>query len=137
LAGAAGKFPITPSEKIKRWIQLRGGYIDPETNKWVFGRAPFGAAQASHLYPSSRIKQLPGFDRLTAAQQNWLLNHPDNFIPLPRQWNASMGNKLADDWAKTTTRGKMASKEFIDQLRESQEAFEGFAKEMIKFWLSE
>jgi hypothetical protein len=134
---APGKFPKTPSDKINRWTRRQGGYIDPETNTWVEKPIAGGPRiESGHIYPSSRIKDLPGFEKLTRAQQDWLLNHPDNFIPLTKQWNSSMGNQLADQWAETP-RGRLASKEFIDQLRETQQAFEGFANEMIKFWLGE
>jgi hypothetical protein len=127
--------PKTPSSGINRLIQRQGGYIDPVTNQWVkktLGGGP--QIHSAHIYPADRIKQLAGFEQLTRGQQNFLLNHPDNFIPLPKQWNSSMGNSLADEWAKTP-RGRLASKEFIDELRESQQAFEGFAKGMIDFWL--
>jgi hypothetical protein len=135
LSGAQNVAPQTPSGRINRWTRSQGGYIDPETNKWVQKPVVGGPQiQSGHIYPSSRIKELPGFDQLTRAQQDWLLNHPDNFIPLPRQWNASMGNRLADEWA-TTERGSHASKEFIDQLREGQQAFERMAKDQIATWL--
>ncbi len=45
-----------------------------------------------------------------------------------------MGDRLADEWAKTPG-GRKASKEFIDQLRKAQEAFERMAREQIAQWL--
>jgi hypothetical protein len=131
--------PKTPSDRIRRWVRDTNGYgyIDPETNAWV-PRQPgtFVEIHPAHIYPGSLIRALPGFEKLTWAQQDWLLNHPDNFLPLTKQWNSSMGNMLADDWVRTA-RGGLASKAFVDSLREAQQAFESFAKEMISFWLGE
>jgi hypothetical protein len=130
------KPPKTPSDAINRWTRRQGGYIDPATNRWVEKAiGDYTQVQSGHIYPADLIKKLSGFDKLSRAQQDWLLNHPDNFIPLPRQWNSSMGSRLADDWAKTP-RGKLASKEFIDQLRTGQEAFVRMAKDQIARWLS-
>jgi RHS repeat-associated protein len=122
----------TPSAKLQQWAQ-QGGYIDPRTNKFVSTAENLAA---DHVYPKSLIKRLPGFDRLSAAQQEWLLNYPGNFEPLPKSWNSSKLNRLADDWAKTPM-GRQASKEYIDALRQRQQAFEGFAKNMIDFWLGQ
>jgi RHS repeat-associated protein len=136
---AQGTKILTPSPKLQRWVLDQLGYIDPATNEWVpITRGDAGThIQAGHVYPSSLIRKLPGFEKLTPAQQDWLLNNPNNIIPLPgRQWNQSMGNRLADQWAKTP-RGRLASKEFINDLRTGQQGFEGFAKEMIRFWLDE
>ena len=132
---AKAQMPKTPSERINRWRRSQGGYIDPATNQWV-EQPVVGGPQihSGHIYPAERIRQLPGFDKLTRAQQNALLNHPDNFIWLPGEWNQSMGDRLADEWA-TTPRGRLASKEFIDQLREGQQVFERMAKEQIAEWL--
>jgi hypothetical protein len=79
------------------------------------------------------IKKLPGFDKLTRDQKEFLLNYPGNFEPLPKVWNSSKLNRLADDWARTPM-GRQASDEYIVRLRERQQAFEGFAKELIQFW---
>jgi hypothetical protein len=123
----------TPSTRLQQWAQ-QGGYVDPRTNQWVKTEERL---QADHVYPKDLIKKLPGFDKLTREQQEWLLNYPGNFEPLPRSWNASKWNRLADDWAKNTPMGKQASNEYIDQLRERQEAFEAFAKEMVRFFLDD
>ena len=120
----------TPSPKLQQWAQ-QGGYVDPRTNKWVkFDRN----LAADHVYPKDLIKKLDGFDRLRPQQQEFLLNYPGNFEPLPRSWNSSKWNRLADDWAKNTPMGRQASKEYIDALRERQQAFEGFANNLIDFW---
>ncbi|EAQ79172.1 polymorphic toxin-type HINT domain-containing protein [Blastopirellula marina] len=120
---------ITPNAKLQRWAQ-QGGYIDPRTNKWVKFE---GNLAADHVYPKSLIEKLDDFDLLTPQQQEFLLNYPGNFEPLPKSWNSSKLNRLADDWAKTPM-GRQASKEYIDALRERQQAFEGFARELIRFW---
>jgi RHS repeat-associated protein len=119
----------TPSPKLQQWAQ-QGGYVDPRTNKWIKfdGNLP-----ADHVYPKDLIKKIDGFDRLTPQQQEFLLNYPGNFEPLPKSWNSSKLNRLANDWAKTPM-GRQASQEYIDALRERQQAFEEFAKNLIDFW---
>jgi hypothetical protein len=135
--GLASNIPKTPSDAINRYTRWQGGYIDPGTNRWVEkALGDYTQVHSAHIYPASLIEQLPGFDKLTRTQQNWLLNHPDNLIPLPKQWNSSMGNRLADEWAKTRL-GSTANKEFIDQLRIGQQAFERMAKEQIATWLGQ
>jgi hypothetical protein len=47
-----------------------------------------------------------------------------------------MGDRLADEWAKTPL-GQYASQEFVNQLREGQQAFERMALEQIAVWLGE
>jgi hypothetical protein len=126
---AAGHGITTPNSKLQQWAK-QGGYVDPRTNKWV---AYKGTLAADHVYPKELIEKLPGFDKLTPAQKEFLLNYPGNFEPLPTHWNSSKLNRLADEWAKTPM-GRQASKEYIDALRERQQAFEGFAKNLIAFW---
>jgi hypothetical protein len=119
----------SPSTKLQQWAQ-QGGYVDPRTNKWIKFD---GNLAADHVYPKDLIKKLDGFDKLSPQQQEFLLNYPGNFEPLPKSWNSSKLNRLADDWAKTPM-GRQAAKEYIDALRERQQAFEGFAKNLIEFW---
>ena len=128
LGSAANKI-TTPSAKLQQWAK-QGGYIDPRTNQWV---KYDGALAADHVYPKDLIKKLEGFDKLTPQQQEFLLNYPGNFEPLPTSWNSSKLNRLADEWAKTPM-GKQASPQYIDALRDRQQAFEGLAKSLIEFW---
>jgi hypothetical protein len=121
---------ITPSTRLQQWAQ-QGGYVDPRTNTWVKFD---GNLAADQVYPKTLIKKLEGFDDLTPQQQEFLLNYPGNFEPLPKSWNSSKWNRLADDWAKNTPMGRQASKEYIDALRMRQQAFEEFAKSLIEFW---
>src|SRR5262249_48387838 len=123
---------VSPSPKLQSWARDEKGYINPMTNEWE----DWTRLTAAHIYPRELIEKLPGYDRLTRDQQNFLLNYPGNCIPLPKQWNSSMGSRLADEWA-TTPRGSLASKEYIDNLRESQQAYKVFAEGMIKFFLGE
>jgi hypothetical protein len=123
----------TPSPKLQQWAQ-QGGYIDPRTNTLVKTTENLAA---DHVYPKSLIKKLPNFNKLSRAQQEWLLNYPGNFEPLPKSWNSSKLNRLADDWANNTPMGRQASKDYIDALRERQQAFEGFANNIIDFWLGQ
>ncbi len=120
---------VTPNPQLRQWAQ-RGGYIDPRTNKWVVHKGPLAA---DHVYPKSMIKKLDGFKELTHEQQDFLLNYPGNFEPLPKAWNSSKLNRLADEWANTPM-GRQASQDYIDVLRERQEAFAAFARNLIDFW---
>jgi hypothetical protein len=122
----------SPSPKLRQWAQ-QGGYIDPRTNRWV---ATNERLAADHVYPKELIEKLPGFEKLKPEQKAWLLNYPGNFEPLPQSWNSSKKNRLADDWARTPM-GRLASKEYIDRLRDRQQAFESFAKEMIESFNSQ
>jgi RHS repeat-associated protein len=122
----------TPSPKLRQWAQ-QGGYIDPRTNTFV---STAERLAADHVYPKSLIEGLPRFGELSTAQREWLLNYPGNFEPLPKSWNSSKLNLLADEWA-TTPMGQQVSTEYISALRERQQAFEGFAQNMIDFWLGQ
>ncbi|MBL9093175.1 MAG: tandem-95 repeat protein, partial [Planctomycetaceae bacterium] len=119
----------SPSTKLQQWAQ-QGGYVDPRTNRFIKFD---GKLAADHVYPQYHIKKLDGFDKITPQQQEFLLNYPGNFEPLPKSWNSSKLNRLADDWAQTPM-GRQASKDYTDALRERQQAFEGFSKSLIEFW---
>ncbi len=121
----------TPNSQLQEWANEQGGFVDPRTNQWVATNDPLAA---DHVYPKSLIEKLPGFEELTPAQQDWLMNYPGNFEPLPKAWNSSKLNRLADDWA-TTPMGRQASVDYINNLRDRQTAFEGFASQTINFWL--
>jgi hypothetical protein len=80
--------------------------------------------------PQSLIKQLDGFGDLPRAYQDMLLNWPGNFMGLPREWNSSKWSRLADAW-KQTPMGETMSEAFYQRLVERQQAFEGFAQNVI------
>ena len=88
--------PASPTKKLQQWAQ-QGGYVDPKTNQWIKHN---GTLAADHIYPKDLITQLPGFEKLTPKQQEFLLNYPGNFEPLPRDWNSSKLNRLADEWRR-------------------------------------
>jgi RHS repeat-associated protein len=121
--------PCTPNEVMRTWAQ-QGGYVDPITNQWV---ATQETLAADHVYPKSLIVRLRGFDKLSRAQKDFLLNYPGNFEPLPRNWNSSKLNRLAADWA-TTPMGSQAHPEYLRRLDARQQAFKSFAEDMIAFW---
>ena len=75
-----------------------GEYVNPRTNKLVKFD---GTLAADHVYPKDLIEQFPDYDKLTQRQQEFLLNYPGNFEPLPPSWNSSKKNRLADKWAET------------------------------------
>ena len=56
--------------------------MNPATNKWETYSGVLGADDA---YPKSFIEKLPGYEKLMPEQQDFLLNYPGNFEPLPNR----------------------------------------------------
>jgi filamentous hemagglutinin len=72
-----------------------------------------------HIFPKNSIERLPGFDRLTPAQQKLILNDPKNFQPLPASLNCSKGCKVGDNpWE--TYRGEPLDPGYIQWLKNQQ-----------------
>lgn len=71
-------------------------YLDPRDN--VFKRAPAGEVMAvDHIYPSQKIIERPGFDKLTKEQMTNILQDKvglDNLQPLPSSLNQSKGKQI-------------------------------------------
>ncbi|GHO97436.1 hypothetical protein KSF_074840 [Reticulibacter mediterranei] len=72
-----------------------GYYWNPFTNDIEFTNERMAT---DHIYPEVLIRKLPDFDLLTPEQQSQVLNHPDNFQPLPRSLNSSKRDRTAEEW---------------------------------------
>ena len=87
----------SPTRQLRQWAQrkLPVGSPDP-----VFpGRIVDGAAQADHIIPVDRIRELPGFAQLDQADQLRVLNTTENFEALSPLANRSKGQRLPSEWA--------------------------------------
>jgi hypothetical protein len=87
---------VTP-EMSARFNDFGGmGYLDPMTN--TFKSAPIGTKlQVDHIFPTSEIVRLRGFDKLTKPQMESILQDTigiGNLQPLPAGLNQSKGAKL-------------------------------------------
>jgi RHS repeat-associated protein len=87
------KYPSTPNADARKSAQ--GSYIDPLTNQKTYTNATLSA---DHIIPQSFIKRMPGFSRLTAEQQNAILNDAWNMQGLPRRFNSSKKDQLPAQW---------------------------------------
>ena len=73
---------------------------------------------ADHFIPQRFIKQLSGFNKLTAEQQQKILNQYTNLQGLPQPMNSSKGGKLPADWV--TFRGQPLHPDYVRRNREIQ-----------------
>jgi RHS repeat-associated protein len=120
-----------PTRRLKK--EAQGAGMDPATNKPVKKGVKM---EADHVYPKDLIKELPGFDMITYEQQKALLNYPMNFQGLAKSWNASKGNLLASEWAKTPI-GSTADAKYLEWLEETQNNLEIAYKKQIQIFIKE
>jgi len=92
----------------------QGAYVDPLTNRVV---KTTDTLAADHIFPNARIRKLPGFDRLTSAQQSEVLNNLENFRGLPQSLNASKGSRI--DWSMY--RGRPLDPQYAKELADLQQ----------------
>jgi hypothetical protein len=95
------------------------GYINPLTNKLT--AAPFGETMAvDHIFPSSEIVQLPGFNTLTKQQMTSIIQDSTgelgNLQPLTKTFNSSKGSDL--NW--TTYKSEDLNSTYATELRIQQ-----------------
>lgn len=76
---------------MREHANASGSYVDPLTGKVVQTDERLAA---DHIVPKNWIKQQPGFDQLTPAQQSAILNDPINTQGLPTSFNSSKGAKM-------------------------------------------
>ncbi len=73
-----------------------------------------------HIFPSTRIIELKGFDSLTRAQQTAILQDTvglNNLQPMPSSLNSSKGPSL--NW--TTYKGENLNPQYVKELMARQE----------------
>lgn len=85
----------SPNSSMRENANASGSYVDPLTGKVVQTDERLAA---DHIVPQKWIKDQPGFDQLTPAQQSAILNDPVNTQGLPTSLNASKGAKMPGDW---------------------------------------
>jgi hypothetical protein len=95
-------------------MKSQGEYIDPLTNKVMRTTETLAA---DHIFPKARIKELPGFGKLTLAEQSAVLNNLENFRGLPQSLNASKGSRI--DWSKY--RGQPLDAQYANELADLQQ----------------
>ncbi|HKR42555.1 MAG TPA: hypothetical protein VJU59_23270 [Paraburkholderia sp.] len=100
-AGGSPQTVTSPNAAMRANANASGTYVDPLTGQVVTAD---GTLAADHIVPKSWIKQQPGFDQLTPAQQSALLNDPANTQGLPTTFNSSKGAQMPGDW--TTYKGQ-------------------------------
>ncbi len=110
-----GNFPNdVSSPNAAARMKSQGEYIDPLTNKVMRTTETLAA---DHIFPKARIKELPGFDKLTLAEQSAVLNNLENFRGLPQSLNASKGSRI--DWSKY--RGQPLDTQYAKELADLQQ----------------
>ncbi|MFN6106306.1 MAG: polymorphic toxin-type HINT domain-containing protein, partial [Planctomycetaceae bacterium] len=110
-----GNFPNdVSSPNAAARMKSQGEYIDPLTNKVMRTTETLAA---DHIFPKSLIKELPGFDKLTLAEQSAVLNNLENFRGLPQSLNASKGSRI--DWSKY--RGQPLDTQYAKELADLQQ----------------
>jgi filamentous hemagglutinin len=75
-----------------------------------------------HVFPKNEIRNLDGFDQLSASQKNQILNDPSNFQPLNGSMNCSKGctvNGTANQW--DTYKGQPVNPEYSKWLQQQQD----------------
>ena len=85
----------SPNSTMRANANATGTYVDPISNQVVPSNTTLAA---DHIYPQSAIKQLPGFDQLSQADQSSLLNDSINTQGLPQTYNSSKGAQLPGQW---------------------------------------
>jgi hypothetical protein len=98
----------SPNASMRETANAGGSYVDPLTGKVVQTEERLAA---DHIVPQSWIKQQPGFDQLTPAQQSAILNDPANTQGLPKTFNSSKGAQMPGEWQ--TYKGQPLDQEYI------------------------
>ncbi|MGA4222305.1 hemagglutinin repeat-containing protein [Ralstonia nicotianae] len=85
----------SPNSSMRENANASGSYVNPLTGKVVQTDERLAA---DHIVPQKWIKDQPGFDQLTPAQQSAILNDPVNTQGLPTSFNSSKGAQMPGDW---------------------------------------
>ncbi|MFG2995251.1 DUF4157 domain-containing protein [Streptomyces sp. NPDC048340] len=95
--GEAGRAPaMENAAALGGPLEPRGGMpIDVETGQPM----TTGDWATDHIMSRSEISKLPEFQRLSPAEQRFvLLEVPENFLPMTAEANGSKGNRSVADW---------------------------------------
>ncbi|WP_423392498.1 hemagglutinin repeat-containing protein [Burkholderia sp. LMG 21824] len=121
----------SPNAAMRDNANATGTYVDPLTGKTVPADGPLAA---DHFVPQKWIKEQPGFDQLTPAQQSAILNDPVNTNGLPTTFNSSKGAKMPGDW--TTYKGQPLNSEYIQNSAQQAEVVRNYITNQIKTMLN-
>ncbi len=99
----------SPNSEMREKANASGNYVNPLTGEVTPADSQLAA---DHIVPQNWIKQQPGFDQLTPAQQSVLLNDPANTQGLPTSFNSSKGAKMPGDW--TTYKGQPLDPGYVE-----------------------
>jgi filamentous hemagglutinin len=107
----SGGIRITsPNAEMRANANAAGSYVDPLTGQIV---ATDQRLAADHIVPQNWIRQQPGFDDLTSAQKNLILNDPVNTQGLPQTFNSSKGAQMPGEWQ--TYKGQALNPGYIQE----------------------
>jgi RHS repeat-associated protein len=128
-AGGYTFYNVSPDSGARRMVQ--GSYVNPLNNEVVITAESLAA---DHIYPQVQIKQLLGFNLLTAEQQAAVLNNPVNFQGLPKTFNSSKGGMLPAEWS--TYKGMQLDAGYIQRNQMLQQQIETTLQAQINAFIS-
>ncbi|GAU02137.1 adhesin/hemolysin [Burkholderia stabilis] len=121
----------SPNAAMRENANATGTYTNPLTGQTVPADGPLAA---DHFVPKKWIKEQPGFDQLTPAQQSAILNDPVNTNGLPTSFNSSKGAKMPGEW--TTYKGQPLDPGYIQSSSQQAEMIRNYITNQIKTMLN-
>ncbi len=88
----------TPTQEIRDMVNA--GKVPPFPDEALPGLIVTKRLHADHIVSMDTITRMEGFDKLTRAQQEAVLNNPINFVGLSESANTSKGAKSYADWTR-------------------------------------
>ncbi len=79
---------------------VNAGKVAPFPDPALPGLTVTKRLHADHIVSMDTITRMEGFDKLTRAQMEAVLNNPKNFIGLSETANTSKGAKSFADWTR-------------------------------------
>jgi filamentous hemagglutinin len=129
--GSSGSV-TSPNAAMRANANASGTYVDPITGLVVPAE---GTLAVDHIVPQSWIKQQPGFDQLSQAQQSALLNDPVNTQGLPTTFNSSKGAQMPGEW--TTYKGQPLDSDYVQNGATQAATLQAYITSRIRSMLGE
>lgn len=129
-SGGSSGSVTSPNSAMRANANASGTYVDPLTGQVL---PADGTLAADHIVPQNWIKQQPGFDQLTPAQQSAILNDPANTQGLPTTFNSSKGAQMPGDW--TTYKGQPLDPRYIQNSAAQAATLKGYITNQINSML--
>ncbi len=79
---------------------VNAGKVPPFPDEALPGLTVTKRVHADHIVSMDTITRMEGFDKLTRAQMEAVLNNPKNFVGLSETANTSKGAKSYTDWTR-------------------------------------